>query len=97
MYEQTAKYYDLVHAELKDDIPLVLTLAGQGKGPILELGCGTGRLLLPLARAGYEVIGLDNSPAMLAKAKARLSGRGMNHFPRLGWQGRLVLSCEALA
>jgi SAM-dependent methyltransferase len=73
MYEQTAKYYDLVHAELKDDIPLVLTLAGQGKGPILELGCGTGRLLLPLARAGYEVIGLDNSPAMLAKAKARLS------------------------
>ncbi|MFZ0544723.1 MAG: class I SAM-dependent methyltransferase [Candidatus Promineifilaceae bacterium] len=73
MYEQTARYYDLVHAELKEDIPLVLSLAGQGKGPILELGCGTGRLLLPLARAGYPVIGLDNSPAMLEKARNRLT------------------------
>lgn len=73
MYEQTAKYYDLVHASLKDDIPLVLTLAGQVRGSILELGCGTGRLLLPLARQGHRVIGLDNSPAMLAIARNRLA------------------------
>jgi SAM-dependent methyltransferase len=63
----------LIHAELTEDIPLVLTLAGQTKGPVLELGCGTGRLLLPLARAGHTVIGLDNSPAMLARARSRIS------------------------
>lgn len=73
MYEQTARFYDLIHAGLKEDIPLVLMLAGQGKGPVLELGCGTGRLLAPLARAGHRVVGLDNSPAMLAKAQERLA------------------------
>lgn len=73
MYEQIAAYYDLIHAELTEDVPLVLTLARQGKGTVLELGCGTGRLLLPLARAGHSVIGLDKSPAMLAKARERLS------------------------
>jgi SAM-dependent methyltransferase len=73
MYEHIAKYYDLIHAELTEDLPLVLTLARQGPGPVLELGCGTGRLLLPLARAGHSVIGLDNSPEMLAKARERLT------------------------
>jgi SAM-dependent methyltransferase len=73
MYEKTAKYYDLIHEKLKDDIPLVLTLAGQGRGTILELGCGTGRLLLPLARQGHRVIGLDNAPAMLERARTRLA------------------------
>ena len=37
------------------------------------MGCGTGRLLLPLARAGLEVVGIDSSPAMLARARARLA------------------------
>jgi SAM-dependent methyltransferase len=73
MYEEIAPYYDLTHAELKADIGFVLTLAAQAQGPLLELGCGTGRLLLPLARAGYSVTGLDSSPAMLAIAHAHLA------------------------
>jgi SAM-dependent methyltransferase len=69
MYELLARYYDQLHQSLTEDIPLVLALAAESSGPILELGCGTGRLLLPLARAGHEVVGLDNSPEMLARAR----------------------------
>lgn len=73
MYERIARYYDLIHQPLTVDVGYVLTLAAKKGGPILELGCGTGRLLLPLARAGYTVTGVDNSPAMLAIARQRLA------------------------
>ncbi|HIP71645.1 MAG TPA: class I SAM-dependent methyltransferase [Anaerolineae bacterium] len=49
-------------------------MAGEAGGPVLELGCGSGRLLRPLAQSGYSVTGVDNSPAMLARASARLAG-----------------------
>lgn len=73
IYQKIAPYYDLLHQSLTADIGFVLTLAGHTGSPILELGCGTGRLLLPLARAGYTVTGLDNAPAMLARAQRRLA------------------------
>jgi SAM-dependent methyltransferase len=57
---------------LDDDLPLVLQLAAQADGPILELGCGSGRLLLPLARAGHTVTGVDLSTEMLDRARARV-------------------------
>ena len=72
MYDQIARFYDLTHASLKDDIPLILSLATQADGPVLELGCGSGRLLLPLAQAGHAVTGLDLSGAMLDRARARV-------------------------
>lgn len=72
MYQQVARYYDLLHAGLTEDIGFLLTLAGRVGGPVLELGCGTGRVLLPLARAGFAVTGVDNSPAMLALAEEKL-------------------------
>lgn len=74
MYEQIARFYDLVHADLTADVGFMLALAARCDGPVLELGCGSGRLLLPLARAGYVATGVDNSPAMLARARARLAG-----------------------
>ena len=73
MYDQIARYYDLTHAGLTADIPFVLALAARAQGPVLELGCGSGRLLFPLAHAGHTVVGLDNAPAMLARAQARLA------------------------
>lgn len=73
MYDQIATYYDLTHADLTADIPFILKLAQQSGGSVLELGCGSGRLLLPLARAGQNVMGLDNSVVMLARAQARLA------------------------
>ncbi|HID52267.1 MAG TPA: class I SAM-dependent methyltransferase, partial [Anaerolineae bacterium] len=74
MYEKIVAYYDLTHADLTADIPFILKLAGEAGGPVLELGCGSGRLLRPLAQSGYSVTGVDNSPAMLARASARLAG-----------------------
>ncbi len=73
MYDRLSRYYDLSHAALTDDIPFMLGLAAETGGPILELGCGSGRLLLPLARAGHPITGVDNSPAMLAIADQRLA------------------------
>ena len=72
MYDQIARFYDLTHANLTDDIPLLLKLAAATDGPLLELGCGSGRLLLPLAQAGHTVTGLDLSAEMLARARTRV-------------------------
>jgi SAM-dependent methyltransferase len=52
---------------------LYLSEAKKGSGPILELGCGTGDVLLPIAEAGFEVAGLDASKAMLDKFRERIS------------------------
>lgn len=73
VYDQLAVYYDLVHQDVADDLLLLLGLAEQRGDPILELGCGTGRTLLPLVRAGYQVVGLDNSAAMLKVCQRRLA------------------------
>ena len=72
-FDHLARFYDWEHAEFLDDLPLYLGLAERVGGPILEAGCGSGRLLLPLARAGYEVVGLDSSAAMLAFAEGKLA------------------------
>ncbi len=71
-YAALARYYDLENADFADDLPFWLSLAEAHGVPILELGCGTGRVLLSLARAGYAVTGLDNSPEMLARLDAKL-------------------------
>ncbi|MGH2538066.1 MAG: class I SAM-dependent methyltransferase [Candidatus Promineifilaceae bacterium] len=77
-YADLAPYYDLLHTDVVADIPFVLALAAKHEDPILELGCGTGRLTLPLGRAGYAVSGVDNSAAMLDRAAAKLAAEGAN-------------------
>ena len=73
MYDKVARFYDLTHAELREDIDLIVQLAAQANGPVLELGCGTGRLLRPLFHAGCQVVGVDNSTAMLTLARDHLA------------------------
>jgi ubiquinone/menaquinone biosynthesis C-methylase UbiE len=70
-YRDAAEYYDLFI--LNDDIPFYLSMAEKYGSPILELACGTGRVALKLAEAGYEVVGVDATKQMLnvARAKAR--------------------------
>jgi SAM-dependent methyltransferase len=54
------------------DLPLYLELARAQGRRVLEIACGSGRVLAPLARAGFEVVGIDASPHMLALARAKL-------------------------
>jgi len=64
--------YHAHHNRYLEDIPFWLELANQHGDPVLELGCGTGRVLLPLARAGHRVIGLDNNLSMLHFLRSHL-------------------------
>jgi SAM-dependent methyltransferase len=72
-FNQIALYYDWEHDDFQDDLPLYLGLASRVSGPILEVACGSGRLLLPFAQHGLDVVGVDSSPAMLDLARARLA------------------------
>src|SRR6185369_9158691 len=63
-----ARLYDLDLVDDPGDLELYLALASRSGGPIVELAVGTGRLAIPLAVAGHEVIGVDDDPAMLARA-----------------------------
>ena len=71
-FDAFATYYDADYRDYDDDIDLILTLAEECGDPILELGCGTGRLLAPLAAQGHFVTGIDISPALLAIARGKL-------------------------
>jgi SAM-dependent methyltransferase len=70
--------YDAHHSQYEDDLPFWLGLAERIGGPLLELGCGSGRVLLPLASAGYGVFGLDNDLVMLRMLRNRLRARGLS-------------------
>ncbi len=67
-----ARLYDVDLIDDPGDIDLYLALAARTGGPILELAAGSGRIAVPLARAGYEVTAVDNDPAMLARLRHRL-------------------------
>src|SRR5580698_30955 len=64
--------YDREHLGDDEDIGFYLSLSRRlAPRKVLELGCGTGRIALPLAELGFDVIGLDNQPEMLQKAEER--------------------------
>jgi SAM-dependent methyltransferase len=71
-YEDGARY-DLHHSRhaFAADIPFYTAQARKRGEPILELGCGTGRITVPIAREGLQTWGLDISPQMLAVARAK--------------------------
>ena len=73
-YRFIAEFYDAVPAYAsRPDIAFYVAEAQRGAGPVLELGCGTGRVLLEVARAGLSITGLDLSPAMLDRCRARVA------------------------
>ena len=67
-YAAIVDVYDLEHAEYEEDLDLYLNLALITGDPVLELGCGSGRVLVPLAEAGHRVTGIDPSGPMLHRA-----------------------------
>ncbi len=75
-------------------------------GPVLELACGTGRVTLPMARDGHEVVGLDASESMLALARRKAADAGlaaefvqgdMRDFELRRQFGFIYISCNSLA
>lgn len=72
-WDDYARFYDWENAQTmgRRDIRFWQQLAARIDGPMLELGCGTGRILVPLARSGARVVGIDRSASMLAWAHKR--------------------------
>lgn len=79
-YAHLARYYDLENADFTEDLEFWLELADEYGDPVLELGCGTGRVLLNLARRGHAVTGVDNAPEMLARLEAKLNTASHRHL-----------------
>ena len=73
-FAAVAEFYDLDLEGYEDDLALYRDIAELRDGAVLELGCGTGRVLAALAADGVECVGVDVSPAMLARARERLEG-----------------------
>jgi len=71
-----AELYDAENTTV-DELAILLPLAERTGGPIIDLACGTGRTTLPLAEAGFEVIGVDLSEPMLALAREKARDRGL--------------------
>jgi ubiquinone/menaquinone biosynthesis C-methylase UbiE len=74
-WDQYAPFYDWENARTvaRRDIAFWQRLALANDGPVLELGCGTGRVALPVVKAGAQLVGIDLSTPMLARARARLT------------------------
>jgi SAM-dependent methyltransferase len=83
-YDQIARFYDQdmgLNADPKSIDWYLETLknwVGDYREPVLELGCGTGRITLPIAASGRDVLAIDRSSAMLAVLKDKASGRGLD-------------------
>lgn len=73
-WDEYAPFYDWENAQTvgRRDVPFWRRLAMGTDGRVLELGCGTGRVALPIARAGRAIVGIDRSEAMLERARARV-------------------------
>jgi SAM-dependent methyltransferase len=73
-YARVAEYYDVTPAYVnRADIRFYVDCARESGGRVLELGCGTGRILIPTAAAGCAIVGLDLSEPMLAKCREKLA------------------------
>ena len=72
-WDQYAPFYDWENARTvgRRDVAFWRRLAAEQSGRILELGCGTGRIAIPILKAGGALVGVDRSDAMLAQARAR--------------------------
>jgi ubiquinone/menaquinone biosynthesis C-methylase UbiE len=72
-WDDYAPFYDWENAQTlgRRDVPFWRRLAATARGPVLELGCGTGRITFPLARDGVAMVGIDRSSEMLARAAKR--------------------------
>jgi SAM-dependent methyltransferase len=93
-YDLIAPFYDIEHDSFQDDLDMYRNYAELSGGKILELACGSGRVLLPLAAEGYEVTGVDTSEKMLAIAHQRLNTENLTGRCQLVLQDMRTLHLE---
>lgn len=72
-WDAYAPFYDWENAQTlgRRDVPFWVRIAAQARGPVLELGCGTGRISQPLVQAGVDFVGIDRSAPMLERVRTR--------------------------
>jgi ubiquinone/menaquinone biosynthesis C-methylase UbiE len=72
-WDDYAPFYDWENAQTLDrrDVSFWRRMAARASGRVLELGCGTGRVSIPVAKSGARLVGIDRSSAMLAQALTR--------------------------
>ena len=78
-----AGFYDYFELGQPGDVAFYVEEAQSAGSPVLELGCGTGRSVIPVAQAGIDVVGLDRAPAMLERARRHISGIGSETKERI--------------
>ncbi len=74
-WDEYARFYDWENRQTmgRRDVRFWRDMARRIGGPVLELGCGTGRVSFPVARTGVDLVGVDRSDQMLARARVHLS------------------------
>ena len=82
-FDRFAPFYDADYRNYDEDLDALAMLAAEYGDPLLELGCGTGRVLAPLAAAGHRITGVDISPALLELARQKLTLSGGAAHARL--------------
>jgi SAM-dependent methyltransferase len=77
LYDRIAAFYDPWSRSVTEDVGFYVDEALASGGPVVELAVGTGRIAVPVAQAGIDVIGVDSSPAMLAVAQEAADTAGV--------------------
>ena len=77
LYDEIARFYDPWSRSVTEDVGFYVDQALASGGPVVELAVGTGRIAVPIAQAGIEVIGVDSSPEMLAVARSAAVAAGV--------------------
>lgn len=80
LYDRIAAFYDPWSRSVTEDVEFYVEHAVACGGPVVELAVGTGRIAVPIARAGIPVIGVDTSPGMLAVAQAAADAAGVSEL-----------------
>jgi ubiquinone/menaquinone biosynthesis C-methylase UbiE len=88
-WDEYAPFYDWENARTlaRRDVSFWTRIARQANGRVLELGCGTGRMSRPLASAGVDLVGIDRSEAMLARAMQAICPDGARRTRNAGQSG----------
>lgn len=83
-YDRTdAGFYDRFSTGIDGDVAFYVEEAQTAGGPVLEIGCGTGRIMIPIAESGVTIVGLDRAPAMLEIARDKVAGRSVDIRQRI--------------